>query len=274
MKKFVLISILICFAADSWAGSRKDSEPVEPFDRGIGMSNTVFVPKGTVGSGVNFSYNTIDLGNATDDAGYSMLFDLIGGLNGSMYTFGLAPHLSYFVADNLSFGARFDYDRSSLELGNAALSLGEDMSFGISDYNMLKHMFSGSITMRYYMSIANSKRFAIFAELRATGGYGESKLWRVDGEDKFGTYQLTDKGALTCVPGICVFAQDNVAVEVAIGILGINFNRTEQIRNQVEHSVMQTSGANFRINPLAIEIGTSFYFYTGPHSRKARKQNR
>lgn len=274
MKKFVLISILICFAADSWAGSRKDSEPVEPFDRGIGMSNTVFVPKGTVGSGVNFSYNTIDLGNATDDSGYSMLFDLIGGLKGSMYTFGLAPHLSYFVADNLSFGARFDYDRSSLELGNAALSLGEDMSFGISDYNMLKHMFSGSITMRYYMSIANSKRFAIFAELRATGGYGESKLWRVDGDDKFGTYQLTYKGALTCVPGICVFAQDNVAVEVAIGILGINFNRTEQIRNQVEHSVMQTSGANFRINPLAIEIGTSFYFYTGPHSRKARKQNR
>lgn len=266
--------MLICIAADSWAGSRKDSEPVEPFDRGIGMSNTVFVPKGTVGSGVNFSYNTIDLGNAVDDAGYSMLFDLIGGLKGSMYTFGLAPHLSYFVADNLSFGARFDYDRSSLELGNAALSLGEDMSFGISDYNMLKHMFSGSITMRYYMSIANSKRFAIFAELRATGGYGESKLWRVDGDDKFGTYQLTYKGALTCVPGICVFAQDNVAVEVAIGILGINFNRTEQIRNQVEHSVMQTSGANFRINPLAIEIGTSFYFYTGPHSRKARKQNR
>lgn len=274
MKKFVLISILICFAADSWAGSRKDSEPVEPFDRGIGMSNTVFVPKGTVGSGVNFSYNTVDLGNAAEDMGYSMLFDLIGGLKADMYTFGLAPHLSYFVADNLSFGARFDYDRSSLELGNAALSLGEDMSFGISDYNMLKHMFSGSITMRYYMSIANSKRFAIFAELRATGGYGESKLWRVDGDDKFGTYQLTYKGALTCVPGICVFAQDNVAVEVAIGILGINFNRTEQIRNQVEHSVMQTSGANFRINPLAIEIGTSFYFYTGPHSRKARKQNR
>lgn len=273
MKKFVLISLLICIAADSWAGSRK-TEPVEPFDRGIGMSNTVFVPKGTVNTGVNFSYNTIDLGNASDDSGYSLLFDLIGGLKGSVYTFGLAPHLSVFVADNLSLGARFDYDRSSVGIGNLGLSLGEDMSFAISDYNMLKHMFSGSLTMRYYMAIANSKRFAIFAELRATGGYGESKLWRVDGEDKFGTYQLTYKGALTCVPGICVFAQDNVAVEVAIGILGINYNRVEQIRNQVEHSVMQTSGANFRINPLAIEIGTSFYFYTGPHSRKARMRNK
>lgn len=272
MKRIVAISILICFAANSLAGSVK--EPVEPFDRGIGMSNAVFVPKGTVGTGVNFSYNTMDLGNATADSGYSMLFDLVGGLNGNMYTFGLAPHLSYFVADNLSVGARFDYDRSAMDLGNAALSLGEDMSFGISDYHMLKHMFSGSLTMRYYMSIANSKRFAIFAEVRATGAYGESKMWNVEGDDKFGTYEITQKGALMCVPGICVFAHDNVAVEVAIGILGINYTRNEQIRNQVEHSTMQTSGANFRINPLAIEIGTCFYFYTGPHSRKARMKNR
>lgn len=265
---------MICIAASSWAGSRKNAGPVEPFDRGIGMSNSVFVPKGTVNAGVNFSYNTIDLGRAADDNGYSLLFDLINGLEGSMYTFGLAPHVSYFVANNLSVGARFDYDRSSLGLGNAALSLGDDMSFGISDYNMLKHTFSGSLTMRYYMSIANSKRFAIFAEVRATGGYGESKTWKVDGEDKFGTYQTTVSGSINFVPGICVFAQDNVAVEVAVGILGINLTRVEQIRNQVEHSMMQTSGANFRINPLAIEIGTSFYFYTGPHSRKARMKNK
>ena len=274
MKRIISISIMICFAANSWAGTPEKEQPVEPFDRGIGMSDAVFVPKGTVATGVNFSYNTLDMGNAADDSGYSMLFDLIGGLDAELYTFGLAPHLSYFVADNISVGARFDYDRTSVGLGNAALSLGEDMSFGISDYNMLKHMFSGSLTMRYYMSIAGSKRFAIFAELRATGAYGQSKMWKVEGEDKFGSYQLTYKGALTCVPGICVFAHDNVAVEVAIGILGINYTRTEQIRNQVEHSTMETNGANFRINPLAIEIGTSFYFYTGPHSKKARMMNR
>lgn len=271
MKRLIIISLLICSVFECWAGSRKDKEPVEPFDRGIGTSNTVFVPKGTVSAGVNFSYSTIDLGQAADDPGYSLIFDLVNGLKGSMYSFGLAPHLSYFVADNLSIGARFDYDRSSLDIGNVALSLGDDLGFGISDYHMLKHMYSGSFTLRYYMSIADSKRFAIFAEARATGAYGQSKIWNVEGEDKYGTYQTVQKGALTFVPGICIFAQDNVAVEVAIGILGINYNRTEQVRNQVEHSVMETSGANFRINPLSIEIGTNFYFYTGPHSRKARK---
>jgi long-subunit fatty acid transport protein len=203
-----------------------------------------------------------------------MLFDLVGGLQGSMYTFGLAPHLSYFVADNLSVGARFDYDRSSVNLGNAALSLGDDMSFGISGYNMLKHSFNASLTMRYYMAIADSKRFGLFAEIRAQGGYGQSKLWKQDGTDKYGTYQLSYEGSLMCVPGICVFAHDNVAVEVAVGILGINYVYNEQIRNQVEHSSMQRSGANFKINPLAIELGTCFYFYTGPHSRKARNKGR
>lgn len=266
----IIISMLILTAAECLAGSPQQKEPVEPFDRGIGTSTSVFVPKGTVNLGVSFNYNTVDLGAADDDNGYSMLFDLVNGLEGYMYTFGLAPQISYFVADNLSVGARFDYDRSSLDLGNASLSLNEDMGFGISDYHLLKHLFSGSLTMRYYMPIADSKRFAIFAEARATGAYGQSKTWKVEADDKFGTYQIIQKGALTFVPGISIFAQDNVAVEVAIGILGVNYTRTEQIRNQVEHSVMQTSGANFRINPLSIEIGTSFYFYTGPHSKKAR----
>ncbi len=257
-------------ATAAWADS-KDEKSVEPFDRGIGASTTVFVPKGTVNTGINFSYNTIDLGQAADDAGYSMLFNLIGGLKANMYTFGLAPHVSYFVADNLSIGGRFDYDRTSLDLGNAALSLGESMSFGISDYHLLDHLFSGSLTMRYYMAIANSKRFAIFAEARATGAYGQSKSWKEEGGEKYGTYQYNTKAALTFVPGISIFAQDNVAVEVAIGLLGINYNRREQIVNQVDHSIMQTSGANFRINPLSIEIGMSFYFYTGPHKKKARE---
>ncbi len=269
MKKTVIITILMLTAVNAMAGSAKEAEP---FDRGIGRSTTVFIPKGTVNTGVSFSYNTVDLGQAADDAGYSMFFDLIGGLKASMYTFGLSPHVSYFVADNLSVGWRFDYDRSSLDLGSASLSLTEDLGFGVSDYHLLQHAFSGSFTFRYYMAIADSKRFAIFAEGRATGMYGQGKTWNQVDDRKNGTYTTTLEGALTFVPGICIFAQDNVAVEVAMGLLGVNYTRKEQVRNQVEHSEMVTSGANFRINPLSIEIGMSFYFYTGPHSKKARRK--
>ncbi len=270
MKRILIISMMMLSAVSVSAGSQK--EPVETFDRGIGTSSVVFVPKGTVHSGINFSYKTIDFGQTENDSGYSMLFELLNGIKANMYTFGLAPQFSYFFADNLSAGFRFDYDRSQLNLDNAALSLNDDLGFSISDYHMLQHMFSGSLTLRYYISIANSKRFAIFAEGRMTGAFGQSKIWKNEGGEMYGTYQKITSGDLTFVPGISIFAQDNVAVEVAIGILGINYTRREQIRNQVDVSVMQTSGANFKINPLSIEIGTSFYFYTGPHSKKAKRK--
>ncbi len=273
MKRFLTITLLILAAFSCLAKSKKEKQSVEPFDRGIGMSSVVFVPKGTVYTGVNFSYNTIDLGQSEDDFGYSFL-GLINGIDANMYTFGIAPQLAYFVANNLSVGVRFDYDRSLVDLGNASVDIMDGLGLSIADYHTLQHTFSGSFAMRYYMSIADSKRFAVFAEARLTGAYGQSKTWKVEGEDKFGTYQTIHKGALTLVPGIAIFAHDNVAVEVAIGILGIDYTRREQIRNQVEHSVMQTSGANFKINPLAIEIGTSFYFYTGPHSKKARRNRK
>ena len=174
-------------------------------------------------------------------------------------------------ADNLSIGLRFGYKRSFLGLNNASLSISDDIGFNISDYNVFNHKYTGALTMRYYMSLAHSKRFGVFVEARIKGGYGQGKTWKVVGEDKYGTYSTSLEAALNFVPGICIFATDNIAVEVAIGVLGLEYSKVDQYKNQVEHSRMTTSGANFRINPLSIELGTCIYFYTGPHSKKARK---
>ena len=275
MKRIFIISILLLSCTSSFAAKEKNSEAVEPFDRGLGQSLVgVFVPKGTVSAGINFSYNTVELGNSADDNGYSMLFGLLGGLHGSMYTFGVAPQVAYFIADNLSLGIRFGYNRSYLGIGNAQLSVSDDIGFGIQNYNVFNHKFNGALTLRYYMPLAQSKRFGVFVEARANGGYGQSKTWKdVDG-NKYGTYAETRSASLNFIPGICIFATDNVAVEVAIGMLGLEYTKTDQYRNQVEHSSMNTSGANFRINPLSIELGACIYFYTGPHSKKAKQNNK
>lgn len=271
MKRILLTILLLMTLTSALAGSRS-KEPAEPFERGIKFATSTFVPKGTVCTGVSVSYNTYSIGNGTNDPGYSMLFSLASGLKGEAYKFGIAPHVSYFVKDNLSVGYRFGYNRTSADILGATLSISDDLGFGIQDYHMLKHTFEGAITMRYYMPIIpDNKRFGIFAEIRALGAYGQSKTWKVDNDDKFGTYQTILKGALNVVPGICVFAHDNVAVEVAIGVLGIQYNRTDQIRNQVEHSVMRNSGMNFKLDLLSIELGTNFYFQTGQHGRKAKK---
>ena len=255
-----------------WAMAASGTEEAEAFDRGVGKMNSVFIPKGYVGGGLTFSYKTYDIGNGTDDVGYSMLFSLLSDMQGNMYTLGVAPSVSYFVANNLSVGVRFNYDRTSLDVGNLGLSLGDLASINIQDYHMLKNMYSGAMAMRYYMPIANSKRIAMFGEIQLGFEVGESVAYRtVDGRNQ-GTFQTIYGGGINVVPGLCVFATNEVCVEVSVGVLGINYQYVRQQTDLVEESVMHQSGANFKINPLSISLGMSFYLpAVNPERKAARK---
>ncbi len=276
MKKIILSIILTCIAAVCLAEEQKDSvkvvkgkkDSVKVFDRGIGMSSSVFIPKGSIGSGLSFTYNDINVGNAANDAGYSMLFSLLNGTKGSMTTFGVAPFVSYFIADNLSVGVRFDYDRTRLNIGHAGLSIMEGMEFSIDDMNYFKHMYSGALAGRYYMPFGTSKRFAMFAEVRLTGAYGQSEQFTFEGDKKYGTYQDITKLSISLVPGLTAFVTNEVALEVSVGILGFDYQHVKQITNQVEVSEMTTSGANYNINLLSINMGISFYV---PMQNKLKK---
>ena len=233
----------------------------DTFNRGIGKATALFVPKGTVSFGLTASYNSYDLGSAADDAGYKMLFSLLDGVSGNMTSCGIAPAVSYFIADNTSVGLRFDYSKSVLGLGSASLALGDLMSLDINDVNYLKQSYSGSLTLRHYMSIADSRRFAIFVEGRGTLGYAQSMNYQREGDDKYGTYQDIYKASLSLVPGVVCFMMDNAAFEVSVGVLGFDTQKVKQLTNQVEYSEMKSSGANFKINLLSVNFGMSFYIY-------------
>lgn len=233
----------------------------DTFNRGIGKATTLFVPKGTLSFGLTASYNSYDIGSAADDAGYKMLFSLLDGLSGNMTSCGIAPAVSYFIADNTSVGLRFDYSKSVLGLGSASLALGDLMSLDINDVNYLKQSYSGSLTLRHYMSIADSRRFAIFVEGRGTLGYAQSMNYQREGDDKYGTYQDIYKASLSLVPGVVCFVMDNAAFEVSVGVLGFDTQKVKQVTNQVEYSEMKSSGANFKINLLSVNFGMSFYIY-------------
>lgn len=259
--------LLISSVSMAWAGSR-ETEPVEPFDRGIGKMNSCFIPKGTIGAGISVSYSSYDVGNAANDAGYKMLFSLIDGVHGNLQSFGIAPHVSYFFTDNLSVGLRFDYERSGFNLDDLNLSLGDDLTFNINDLNYVKQAYAGSITLRNYMPIAGSKRFAMFAEVNASGSYAQSESYRHEDGNKFGTYQDIYKMSLGIVPGIVCFMTNEAALEISVGVLGFDYQKTIQTTNQVEKSVMESSNANFKINLLSIKLGMSFYILTGNHRKK------
>lgn len=266
MKRVIFAAAVMLLSVSAHAA--QDKQEKEPFDRGIGISTSTFIPKGTVGAGVSFSYNNYNLGNATSDVGYSMLFSLIDGVKGNIQTWGVAPFVSYFLADNFSVGVRFDYDRSSLGIGNAALSLSSDLGFEIKDFHYLNQSYTGALTARYYMPIAGSKRFAMFTELRALGGYGQAKNWKVQDGLPFGTYQDIYKFELGLVPGISVFVTNEVAIEISVGLLGFNYQKVQQTTNQVEYSEMESSGANFKINLFSLGLGMSFYIPTGQNRTK------
>ena len=251
--------------------SKKQKKEVVPFDRGIGRSKSVYIPKGTIGAGVSFSYNNYSIGNAAADAGYSMLFNLLGDIHGNLLSFGISPYASYFIADNLSVGARFDYDRSSMGLNNLSLSLSDELGFSVKDFNYFKQTYTGALTLRTYLPFANSKRFAMFTEIRATGGYGQAESYKLDEGDKFGTYQDIYSFELGLVPGLCAFVTNEVALEVAVGLLGFNYQKVAQHTNQVDYSEMERSGANFKLNIFSISFGLSFYIPTGDHRVKKNK---
>ena len=53
---------------------------------------------------------------------------------------------------------------------------------------------------------------------------------------------------------------NNVAVEVSINLIGLDFKWAEQVTNQVEHSSYRKSSANFKVNIFSINIGVCTYF--------------
>lgn len=271
IRKIVSVLVLSTLMSAALAAS-ESQEPAEAFDRGVGKMNSVFIPKGYIGGGLTFSYKTYDMGKGTDDVGYSMLFSLLSGLKGDMHTLGIAPSVSYFIMDNFSVGARFNYSRTALDVDNLGISLGDLASLSINDYHMLKNMYSSALTARYYMPIANSKRIAMFGEVRLGFDVGQSVAYQTKEGNNFGTFQTIYGGGLNVVPGLCVFATNEVCVEVAVGVLGINYQYVKQQTNLVEESVMQQSGANFKINPLSINLGMSFYIPVSKAPKPVKKQ--
>lgn len=267
----------------AFAKAQNDTTKVVPFDRGIGMSRSVFIPKGTVSFGTSFSYSTYDVGNLdAGDSGFKALFGLVNGLSGNVVTGGVSPHASYFIIDNLAVGGRFNYKRTKFDVGGAKveamgtslIEIGGDNALRSVHY--LKDSYMGAVFARYYIPFGSSRRFAMFAELAASGGYAEAQSyqWKRDDDNeirKYGTHQDIYDFEIGVIPGITAFVTNNVALEVSVGLVGLNYQKIVQRTNQVEQSVMESSGANYKINLLNLSLGISFHLPTGEHSMRKVK---
>lgn len=221
-------------------------------ERGLTSKSNVFVPQGQWIFGGTASYST----HSNDN--YNVL--VIEGINSEGYTFRVSPLIAYAVRDNMAVGARFVYSRSLLKLDNAEVHLGDEgsgVNLSFDYYYALEHSYSGVAVWRQYIPLGNSKRFALFTEMQLSAGGSQAKF-AADQPIK-GTYETGYHIGLGVVPGLVAFATNNMAIEVSVGVMGINYSHTRQVHNQVRVGNRSASNMNFKVNIFSIGLGFAFY---------------
>lgn len=218
-------------------------------------SDTNFVPKGQWIFGGTASYSTHANKN------YKLL--IINDIDSDGYTVNVSPMIAYAPWKNMAVGVRFGYGRSMLGIDNAALALA-GVELNVDFYHQIKHSYTGTLFWRPYIPLGTSNRFAIFAEVQLNFTGSQSKLVAengvVDGyQDYKGTYSKSLGGSIALQPGITAFVTNDIALELSIGVFGIGYEKTTQLKNQVEQGEIKSTNMNFKVNLLSIGFGVSFY---------------
>lgn len=219
------------------------------------FSDDCFVPKGQWIFGGTASFSAHRNNNYT--------FTLINDIDSEGYTVNVSPMIGYAPWKNMAVGVRFGYSRSLLALDNATLSVsGADLS--VDMFHQLKHTYVGTLFWRPYIPLGHSNRFAFFAEVQLNLSGGQSKAVAatdvIDGMQNYrGTYAQQFGAQLALQPGIVAFVTNNAALELSIGVLGIGFDRTKQVKNQIFEADIKAIDTNFKLNLLSVGFGMSFY---------------
>ena len=215
----------------------------QDFKRDIKLGT--FIPKGQwiVGSSVSYSEH--------NEQNYQFL--VLDGFNSDGYTFKVSPMVCYAFKDNMAAG------RTLTKLDGLSINLDEENQFDVDDLYQLKHSYSVMAVLRNYVTLGSSKRFALFSETQLGMGGSQSKVVNKGGDSVTGTYSTTTDFSIGVAPGIVAFINNYTAVEVSIGVLGLNFSKVKQTTDQVYVGERSSSSANFKINLFSIGLGIAFY---------------
>lgn len=220
--------------------------------RGMANVHNVFVPEGQWIFGGTASYST--------HLNEQYTFLVLENIDSEGYTFKVSPIIGYAIRDNMALGVRFIYGRTLLKLDSGELNLGDDESgthITADYYYSLKHSYSAAAIWRQYIPLGQNKRFALFSEVSLSIGGHQSKF-AADSPVR-GTYETGYSASLGVSPGLIAFATNTMAIEVSVGVMGIGYTRSHQVKNQVRSADVTTSNMNFKVNLLSVGLGISFY---------------
>ena len=224
------------------------------------VCNTEISINGLAPNALEFGFFTGSSGEIGKESGFTLMPSLIKDLDASYSTFGMSPSVGYFVKDNLSVGLRFKYAGTKLNIGNAALSLGDDLSFGIEDKGYRRQSYQGTIFTRYYVPFMGSKIFGWFVEGGLNYKYAQGINYTLEEDLKHGVYNDTYMTSLTIDPGICFFVANQVSFEAQVGLAELGMTSVKQSENQVKTSEASRLKFSGGIDILDLKIGARFFF--------------
>ena len=186
-------------------------------------------------------------------------FLIIEGISGDNYGMKVSPMACYIFKDNMGVGGRFAYSRSRTKMDNVSIVLDSETDYSLENFYNISQKYSTMAVFRNYMSIGNTKRFGLFAELQLEYGYGESKLTNGKGRDFTGTYRRDYSFDIGLAPGIIMFLSNYSAIELNVGVLGFGYNHSKMTTDRIYISDLKSRNANFHINIFSISFGVAFY---------------
>jgi hypothetical protein len=163
------------------------------------------------------------------------------------------------LKDNMGVGLKFSYDRGMLDLASANLSI-SDISMGAKDCYQINHKFTAHAVYRSYIPLAGSKRIAMFADLMLGGSFKQGKAFYPGKDYIIGTYEERYALEIAVDPGIVAFLTERLSLELNVGVFGVSYGWTNQVRNQVTNGNSDTTSAGFMVNLLSLGVGMSYYF--------------
>ena len=218
-----------------------------------GLTNYSYIAKNEWICGITASYT----GFNSDD---SDLLLLIKDFNFTGSLFGVNPFVGYFVADNQCIGVKLGYSSTVGNLGNFALDIIEGMNISLTDLEYNAKIYSAGLFHRAYLGLTPGGQLGIFNETNLTFHNGVSHFIRSNGEGGMtDTKTISNEIVLGLSPGISVFIMDNVGASVSVGILGLNYKHNVQYVDGALTGKFISSGANFQINILNINIGITVH---------------
>lgn len=246
MSKRFLLTLLVAAAC---------AAPLSAIDRGLGNPKSVYIPKGTVAVSLTGGYNSWKATGEELTKGIA-LAGVIEDVNGHVNLASAGAGLSWFVADNVSVGARFAYAQRDIDINNLAM-LG---LVNLTNKHFRRETYSGSLAVRGYLPLFDSKIVALFFEGRLSGSFGYGKNYAETDRGKEGRYSDLYSASLGLYPGLSVFATNRIAFEVSLPFLEGGLEWDKQIKGQAHDSALARKFVNFKPGLLGISAGVVYHF--------------